>query len=168
MVPGSVGRLAPGTELRLVNPDTGLDVTPGEPGELWVRGPQVMAGYLGRVDADGNLFIVGRLKELIKVNAIQVAPAELEALLAGHPQVADAAVIPRPDERTGEVPMAVVVARGPLEPGELIAWVAARVAPHKRIRAVRVVREIPRTPSGKIQRRTLVEAGRAELEDAGT
>ncbi len=189
MLPGSVGRLAPGTELRLVDPDAGLDAGPGEPGEVWVRGPQVMAGYLGRaeataemlvaggwlrtgdlgrVDADGNLFIVDRLKELIKVNAIQVAPAELEALLGGHPQVADAAVIPRPDERTGEVPVAVVVARGPLEPGELIAWVAARVAPHKRICAVRLVREIPRTPSGKILRRLLVEADRAELEGAGT
>ena len=189
MLPGSVGRLAPGTELRLVDPDTGRDVSPGGPGELWVRGPQVMAGYLGRpeataqmlgvggwlrtgdlgrIDAGGNLFIVDRLKELIKVNAIQVAPAELEALLAGHPQVADAAVIPRPDERTGEVPVAVVVARGPLDPGELIAWVAARVAPHKRIRAVRLVREIPRTPSGKILRRLLIEADRAELAGAGT
>ena len=189
MVPGSVGRLAPGTGLRLVDPDTSRDASPGEPGELWVRGPQVMAGYLGRpeataeilgpggwlrtgdlgrVDAGGNLFVVDRLKELIKVNAIQVAPAELEALLAGHPQVADAAVISRPDEKTGEVPVAVVVARGPLEPVELIAWVAGRVAPHKRIRAVRLVREIPRTPSGKILRRLLVEADRAELAGSGT
>ena len=142
MLPGSVGRLAPGTELRVVDPGTGRDARPGEPGELWVRGPQVMAGYLGRpeataemldaggwlrtgdlgrVDAGGYLFIVDRLKELIKVNALQVAPAELEALLAGHPQVADAAVVPRPDERTGEAPVAFVVARGPLEPGQLIA-----------------------------------------------
>jgi acyl-CoA synthetase (AMP-forming)/AMP-acid ligase II len=184
MVPGSVGRLAPGTELRLVDTATGRDTSPGEPGELLVRGPQVMAGYLGRpeataeilgaggwlrtgdlgrVDADGNLFIVDRLKELIKVNAFQVAPAEIEALLASHPQVADAAVIPRPDERTGEAPVAVVVARGPLEPGQLIAWVAGRVAPHKRIRAVRLVREIPRTPSGKILRRLLIEADRAAV-----
>jgi len=183
MLPGSVGRLGPGTELRLLDPDTGRDARPGEPGELCVRGPQVMAGYLGRpeataqmlgaggwlrtgdlgrVDPGGHLFIVDRLKELIKVNAIQVAPAELEAVLAGHPQVADAAVVPRPDERTGEAPVAFVVARGSLEPGQLIAWVAARVAPHKRIRAVRLVREIPRTPSGKILRRLLVEADRAE------
>ena len=189
MLPGSVGRLAPGTELRLLDPDTGRDARPGEPGELCVRGPQVMAGYLGRpeataqmlgaggwlrtgdlgrVDPGGHLFIVDRLKELIKVNAIQVAPAELEAVLAGHPQVADAAVVPRPDERTGEAPVAFVVARGPLEPGQLIAWVAARVAPHKRIRAVRLVREIPRTPSGKILRRLLVEADRAELAGAGS
>jgi len=189
MLPGSVGRLAPGTELRLLDPDTGRDARPGEPGELCVRGPQVMAGYLGRpeataqmlgaggwlrtgdlgrVDPGGHLFIVDRLKELIKVNAIQVAPAELEAVLAGHPQVADAAVVPRPDERTGEAPVAFVVARGSLEPGQLIAWVAARVAPHKRIRAVRLVREIPRTPSGKILRRLLVEADRAELTGAGS
>jgi len=189
MLPGSVGRLAPGTELRLLDPDTGRDARPGEPGELCVRGPQVMAGYLGRpeataqmlgaggwlrtgdlgrVDPGGRLFIVDRLKELIKVNAIQVAPAELEAVLAGHPQVADAAVVPRPDERTGEAPVAFVVARGSLEPGQLIAWVAARVAPHKRIRAVRLVREIPRTPSGKILRRLLVEADRAELAGAGS
>jgi acyl-CoA synthetase (AMP-forming)/AMP-acid ligase II len=189
MLPGSVGRLGPGTELRLLDPDTGRDARPGEPGELCVRGPQVMAGYLGRpeataqmlgsggwlrtgdlgrVDPGGHLFIVDRLKELIKVNAIQVAPAELEALLAGHPQVADVAVVPRPDERTGEAPVAFVVARGPLEPGQLIAWVAARVAPHKRIRAVRLVREIPRTPSGKILRRLLVEADRAELAGAGS
>jgi acyl-CoA synthetase (AMP-forming)/AMP-acid ligase II len=185
MLPGSVGRLGPGTELRLLDPGTGRDARPGEPGELCVRGPQVMAGYLGRpeataqmlgaggwlrtgdlgrVDPGGHLFIVDRLKELIKVNAIQVAPAELEAVLAGHPQVADAAVVPRPDERTGEMPVAFVVSRGPLEPGQLIAWVAARVAPHKRIRAVRLVREIPRTPSGKILRRLLVEADRAELD----
>jgi acyl-CoA synthetase (AMP-forming)/AMP-acid ligase II len=77
--------------------------------------------------------------------------------------VADAAVIPRPDERTGEVPVAYVVARGPLDPGQLVAWVAERVAPHKRIRAVRLVGQIPRTPAGKILRRTLVEAERAAV-----
>jgi acyl-CoA synthetase (AMP-forming)/AMP-acid ligase II len=181
MAPGSVGRLAPGTEARLVDPATGGDAGPGEPGELWVRGPQVMAGYLdrpaataelldadgwlrtgdlGRVDADGNIFIVDRLKEPIKVNAFQVAPAELEALLAGHPQVADAAVIPRADDSAGEIPVAVVVPRGALGPDELMAWVAERVAPHKRIRAVRLVSDIPRTAAGKILRRELIEADR--------
>jgi acyl-CoA synthetase (AMP-forming)/AMP-acid ligase II len=181
MPPGSAGQVAPGTELRLVDPVTGHDAEPGERGELWARGPQVMTGYLGRpeataqmldpqgwlhtgdlgrIDANGHVFVVDRLKELIKVNAFQVAPAELEALLVGHPQVADAAVIPRPDKRTGEVPVAVVVPRGPLEPRQLIAWVAARVSPHKRIRAVSLVSEIPRTPSGKIMRRLLIEADR--------
>ena len=176
--------MAPGTELRLVDPATGREAGPGQPGELYVRGPQVMAGYLGRpaatsemldaggwlrtgdlgrIDAGRHLFIVDRLKELIKVNAFQVAPAELEALLVGHPQVVDAAVIPRPDERAGQVPVAYVAARGPLEPGQLIAWVAERVAPYKHIRAVRSVSEIPRTPSGKILRCLLVEADRGTL-----
>ncbi|MFL6190281.1 MAG: AMP-binding protein, partial [Actinomycetes bacterium] len=151
-VPGTVGRVMPNTELRVVDPASGRDLGPGVRGELWARGPQVMAGYLGRpdataeildadgwlhtgdlgqVDRDGNVFVVDRLKELIKVSAYQVAPAELEALLAGHPAVADAAVIPRPDDTHGEVPVAVVVPRGELDTDELIAWVAERVAPHK-------------------------------------
>jgi acyl-CoA synthetase (AMP-forming)/AMP-acid ligase II len=94
---------------------------------------------------------------LIKVNASQVAPAELEAVLATHPLVVDAAVIGRPDAATGEAPVAVVVAREPLDARDLRAWVAARVAPYKRIRAVRFVDAIPRTPAGKILRRELVE-----------
>jgi acyl-CoA synthetase (AMP-forming)/AMP-acid ligase II len=181
-VPGSVGTLLPSTELRVVDPVTGGDLGAGVDGELLVRGPQVMAGYLnapdataemlspdgwlrtgdlGRVDADGNVFVLDRLKELIKVNAFQVAPAELEALLLTRPEVADAAVIPRPDERTGEAPVAVVVARGELDKEALMAWVAERVAPHKRVRDVRVVDEIPRTPAGKLLRRRLVEDDRA-------
>jgi acyl-CoA synthetase (AMP-forming)/AMP-acid ligase II len=179
--PGSVGRAMPSTELRVVDPETGADLGPGEPGELWVRGPQTMAGYLHRTDAtaamidadgwlrtgdlavvdeDGQVFIVDRLKELIKVNAFQVAPAELEAVLAAHPAVADAAVVGRPDAVTGEAPVAAVVAREALDPDDLMAWVAARVAPYKRIRAVRFVDAIPRTPAGKILRRVLVERER--------
>ncbi len=175
-VPGSVGRVAPNTELAVVDPDTGAPLGPGEPGELRVRGPQVMAGYrdrpeataaahapdgwlrtgdLGHVDADGNVFVTDRLKELIKVDALQVAPAELEALLLEHPGVADAAVVPRADERHGQVPVAVVVPSGPLDDDALLAWAAARVAPHKRIRAIRRVEAIPRTPGGKIRRRML-------------
>jgi acyl-CoA synthetase (AMP-forming)/AMP-acid ligase II len=139
-VPGCAGQIAAGTQVRLVDPATNRDAAPGGPGELWARGPQVMTGYLGqpqataadldpdgwvrtgdfgRIDALGNLFITGRLKELIKVNAYQVAPAELEALLASHPRIADVAVIPRPDERAGQVPVAVVVPRGTLRPDEL-------------------------------------------------
>jgi acyl-CoA synthetase (AMP-forming)/AMP-acid ligase II len=177
VAPGSVGRPMPGTELRVVDPESGADLGPGEPGELWVRGPQTMAGYLHRpdataamidadgwlrtgdlvvVDEEGQVFIVDRLKELIKVNAFQVAPAELEAVLAAHPAVADAAVIGRPDAVTGEAPVAAVVALDALEAEELMAWVAARVAPYKRIRAVRFVDAIPRTPAGKILRRVLV------------
>jgi acyl-CoA synthetase (AMP-forming)/AMP-acid ligase II len=178
-VPGSVGRLVPNTELRVVDPASGTDAGAGQPGELWVRGPQVMAGYLGRpdataeildpqgwvrtgdlgrIDAHGNVWIVERLKELIKVSGYQVAPAELEQLIAAHPAVADVAVIPRPDERRGEVPIAVVVPRElSLDAEALVAWVAKRVAPYKRIRAVRFVERIPRTPSGKVLRRVLIE-----------
>ena len=175
-VPGSVGQVAPNTELAIVDVATGAALGPGEPGEIRVRGPQVMAGYrdrpdataavidpdgwlrtgdLGVVDPDGNVFVVDRLKELIKVDALQVAPAELEALLLEHPDVADAAVVPRPDERHGEVPVAVVVAARELDDAALLAWVAERVAPHKRLRAVRRVEAIPRTPGGKILRRAL-------------
>jgi acyl-CoA synthetase (AMP-forming)/AMP-acid ligase II len=161
---GSVGRPMPNTEVRLVD------------GELWVRGPQVMQGYLGapeataemlgpdgwlrtgdlvEIDAHGDLYVRDRLKDLIKVNGLQVAPAELEALLQSHPAVADAAVLRRPHPRTGEVPVAVVVPRADVEPRALMAWVAERVAPHKRLAAVELAAEIPRTPSGKILRRAL-------------
>jgi acyl-CoA synthetase (AMP-forming)/AMP-acid ligase II len=152
-VPGSVGRAMPDTELRLVD------------GELWVRGPQVASGCAGpdgwlrtgdagRIDEDGNVFIVDRLKELIKVSGYQVAPAELEAVLAEHPAVNDVAVVGRPDERRGEVPVAVVV--GDVGEAELLAWAAERVAPYKRPRAVRHTDAIPRTASGKIVRRAMV------------
>jgi len=182
-VPGTVGRVMPNTELRVVDPASGRDLGPGEPGELLGRGPQVMAGYrnrpeataamvgpdgwlrtgdLGLVDAGGNVVIVDRLKELIKVRGHQVAPAELEALLATHPAVADAAVLGREDPEDGEVPVAVVVPRAGADPdpGRLLAWVAERVAPHKRLRAVRFADAIPRTPSGKLLRRALRDEAR--------
>jgi 4-coumarate--CoA ligase len=102
--------------------------------------------------------VVDRVKELIKYKGYQVPPAELEALLVSHPAVADAAVIPIPDERGGEAPKACVVPAGDeLDADELIEWVAERVAPFKRIRAVEVVEEIPKSPSGKILRRLLRE-----------
>ena len=182
-VPGTVGRVIPNTELRVVDPLTGRDLGPGRPGELLARGPQVMAGYLhrpeataamvdpdgwlhtgdlGLVDGDGNVVIVDRLKELIKVSGHQVAPAELEALLATHPAVADAAVLRRLDPASGEVPVAVVVPRPGAEPDpdELLAWVAERVEPRKRVRAVRFADTIPRTPSGKLLRRALADQDR--------
>jgi acyl-CoA synthetase (AMP-forming)/AMP-acid ligase II len=175
-LPGSVGRIMPSTELRVVDPERGRDLGAGDRGELWVRGPQVMAGYLdrpaataevldadgwlrtgdlGSVDAAGNVFVHDRLKELIKVNAHQVAPAELEALLMTHPGVADAAVVRRPDRRCGEVPVAVVVPRSALDAGALIGWAAERTASYKRLADVRVAERIPRTPAGKIMRRKL-------------
>jgi acyl-CoA synthetase (AMP-forming)/AMP-acid ligase II len=177
IVPGSVGTLLPGTEGRIVD----AAGEPAEEGELWIRGPQVMSGYLGRpdetaamLDADGwlhtgdlvraddagNLFIVDRLKELIKYKGFQVAPAELEALLITHPRVQDAAVVRGHDAQAGEIPVAYVVAAGELDGDELMAWVAERVAPHKRVRRVELIDAIPKSPSGKILRRTLVERER--------
>ncbi|CAN5918227.1 4-coumarate--CoA ligase family protein [soil metagenome] len=156
---GSVGPAIPGTESRLVDVETGDDVAVGEPGELLVRGPQVMRGYLNNPDATaatidddgwlhtgdiatiddrGYVTIVDRVKELIKYKGFQVAPAELEALLLTHDAVADAAVIGRPDEEAGEIPIAFIVAAGgELDPDELLAFVADRIAPHKRVRGAR-------------------------------
>ena len=175
--PGSVGPPLPGTECRLVDPGTGVDVVPGERGELWIRGPQVMLGYLGNpaataamLDADGWLHtgdvavvdeegwftIVDRVKELIKYKGFQVAPAELEAILITHPLIADCAVIGIPDEEAGELPKAFVVpADDALNPDEVIGFAAGQVAPHKRIRAIELVETIPKSPSGKILRRLL-------------
>jgi acyl-CoA synthetase (AMP-forming)/AMP-acid ligase II len=179
--PGSAGMLVPNTEARVVDPATGADAPPGEVGELWVRGPQLMNGYLGnpeataavldaegwlrtgdlvRFDANGWLFVVDRLKELIKYKGHQVAPAELEALLGAHPAVADCAVVGRPDEQAGEIPVAYVVPRRDVTGNELIAYVADQVAPQHRVRAVEFVEQIPRSPAGKILRRVLVERER--------
>jgi acyl-CoA synthetase (AMP-forming)/AMP-acid ligase II len=179
---GSVGRLVANTEARVVDPEGGADLGVGRTGELWVRGPQVMRGYRHRPDAtaatvdadgwlhtgdlcyldeDGYLYVVDRLKELIKYKGYQVAPAELEHLLLTHPAVADAAVVPRPDPEAGEVPVAHVALRGQATAEELLAYVAERVAPYKRVRAVRIADSVPRSPSGKLLRRLLVEAERA-------
>jgi acyl-CoA synthetase (AMP-forming)/AMP-acid ligase II len=173
---GSCGQLLPGTEARVVNPDTADDVERRIQGEIWFRGPQAFKGYLnndemtsatvtadgwvrtgdvGYVDNDGYLFITDRLKELIKVKGYQVAPAELEALLYTHPAVADAAVIGRADERDGERPVAYVVPRSELQPSELKQWIAERVSAHKQLADVIVCEEIPKSLSGKILRRVL-------------
>ena len=175
--PGSIGQPLAGTECRLVDPETGEDVAKGERGELWIRGPQVMLGYLNNPEAtvntidgegwlhtgdvataddDGYFFIVDRLKELIKYKGFQVPPAELEALIITHPKVADVAVIGVPDEEAGELPKAyVVTAADDFNVDELMEWVGEQVAPQKRIRLVEVVDEIPKSPSGKILRRVL-------------
>ncbi len=177
-VHGQAGILLPGTEARVVDPETGADLGTGGTGEIWIRGPQLMSGYLnrpdataetidadgwlhtgdiGRVDAAGRVFITDRIKELIKYKAFQVAPAELEALLCSHPAISGAAVIGAPDEEAGELPTAFVVANGQLSNDELMSWVAERVAPHKRIRRVERVDAIPCSPTGKILRRELRE-----------
>ena len=179
---GKVGVLVAGTECRVVDVDTGRDVLPGEAGEVWIRGPQVMKGYLnnpdataatidangwlhtgdiGTVDDEGYLTVVDRLKELIKVKGFQVAPAELESLLMGHPQIADVAVIPVADDEAGEVPKAFVVARGPVTADEVISFIHPQVAPYKRLRYVEFIDSIPKSPSGKILRRILVQRERA-------
>ena len=163
---GSCGHLLPGVQAR-IDPESG---------ELWIRSPALMTGYLGRPDAtaatvdaegwlhtgdvahfdeNGALFVVDRIKELIKVKAFQVAPAELEAVLRAHPAVADAAVIGIPDERSGEVPKAFVVARTPVSADELRAHVAAKVAPYKQVREVEFIDAVPVSLSGKILRRLL-------------
>ena len=180
--PGSIGPSLPDTESRIVDPESGEDVATGERGELWIRGPQVMAGYLGNeeatretvdeegwlhtgdiaiADEDGWLAIVDRLKELIKFKGFQVAPAELEALLVGHPSIADAAVIPLPDEEAGEIPKAFCVLSGEVTADEIKAYVAERVSSYKQVRQVEIVDEIPKSASGKILRRVLVDRERA-------
>jgi acyl-coenzyme A synthetase/AMP-(fatty) acid ligase len=112
------------------------------------------------VDDDGYVFIVDRVKELIKYKGHQVAPAELEAVLVSHPAITDAAVVRTPDEQAGEVPKAFVVASSELSADEVMAWVAERVAPYKKVRVVEFVDEIPKTPSGKILRHVLMERDR--------
>ncbi|MCP3912941.1 MAG: 4-coumarate--CoA ligase family protein [Actinomycetia bacterium] len=178
---GSCGITVPNTECRIVSED-GEDQPVGGEGELWVRGPQVMPGYLNNpeataetidadgwlhtgdvavVDEDGHVFIVDRLKELIKYKGFQVPPAELEALIVTHPAVADAAVIGIPDDEAGELPKAFVV----LKPGEsatvadIQEFVGQHVASYKHVRLVDFVDEIPKSASGKILRRFLRDGG---------
>ncbi|MFH0176416.1 4-coumarate--CoA ligase family protein [Streptomyces cacaoi] len=179
---GTVGKLIAGTEMRIVSlDDPDKDLEAGEAGEILIRGPQIMKGYLGRpdatadmidgdgwlhtgdvgrVDADGWLFVVDRVKELIKYKGFQVAPAELEALLLTHPGIADAAVIGVYNDDGNEVPHAYVV-RQPTSPdlseGEIAMYVAERVAPYKRVRRVTFIDAVPRAASGKILRRQLRE-----------
>jgi 4-coumarate--CoA ligase len=179
----SIGPLVPNTEARVVDPETGADVEvpdsgASEPGELWVRGPQVMVGYLNRPDetaemldadgwlrtgdiatvtADGIFRIVDRLKELIKYKGYQVAPAILEAVLLEHPLVADAAVIGAHDDDGQEVPKAFIVrqADADLSADDVMAFVASHVAPHEKVRQVEFIDIIPKSSSGKILRKDL-------------
>ncbi|MEQ8718362.1 MAG: AMP-binding protein [Acidimicrobiales bacterium] len=184
---GTIGPPVPNTEVRLVDPVTGEDAEDGGRGEVWIRGPQVMKGYLnrpdattatlddegwlhtgdiGEVDDEGDFSIVDRLKELIKYKGFQVPPAELEALLLTHPDIVDAAVIPIPDDEAGEIPKAFVVTKPQTSPTpeSIMAFVAERVASYKQIRALEMVDEIPKSASGKILRRVLRDR---ELDAAG-
>ncbi|KAK3040612.1 hypothetical protein RJ639_026933 [Escallonia herrerae] len=187
---GSGGRLAANMEARIVDPGTGEALPPGHRGELWLRGPMIMKGYVGDAeataatldsegwlktgdlcyfDSDGFLYIVDRLKELIKYKAYQVPPAELEHLLQSIPEIADAAVIPYPDEEAGQIPMAYVVRKpGSCITGAQIVDLVAKqaclllnylhklVSPYKKIRRIAFINSIPRSPAGKILRRELV------------
>jgi acyl-CoA synthetase (AMP-forming)/AMP-acid ligase II len=172
----TVGRAVPGVSIRVVSLDTGEEVGLGEVGEIQVRSDSVMAGYLpdsataaafsdgwyrtgdvGHVDAEGWLRITDRSKEMIKVRGFQVAPAEVEAVLHGHPCVEDCAVFGVPDAVSGEAVVAAVKACRPVEAQELIALVADALASYKRPSRVEFVAEIPRLPSGKVLRRVLKE-----------
>ncbi|CAN6610613.1 hypothetical protein TRVA0_004S02894 [Trichomonascus vanleenenianus] len=176
--PAAVGWLVAGLEARIVGAD-GVDVPPGEPGELWLRGPNIMKGYLDNAEAtaaafgDGRWFktgdvaiynkssqqyyIVDRVKELIKSKGHQVAPAEVEALLLKHPNVRDAAVVGvYSEEEATEYPRAFVVLDEGISPIDVKNWFDKSVARHKRLWGGLVVLEaIPKSPSGKILRRTL-------------
>lgn len=177
--PGSIGQLLPNMKFKVVDVETGKELGHKQTGELVVYGPNRMVGYLhnekatkNTIDEDGflhtgdivymdeeeNCYVVDRLKELIKYKGFQVAPAELEAILLSHPDIADVAVIGKPDLEAGELPMAFVV----LKPGakitgsEIISWAEKKSAPHKKLRGgVVMIDVIPKSASGKILRRVL-------------
>lgn len=181
--PGSAGRVVPNTEVKIVDITNGDEVAQGKEGELLIRGPQIMQGYLGKaeetaacldkegwyhtgdvgyVDSEGDFFIVDRTKELIKYKGMQVAPAELEALLLTHPAILDVGVVRKKDEEAGEIPKAFVVLKADeasraVGAEAIMAWVAERVSPHKRVRALEFIDMIPKSASGKILRRLLLE-----------
>ncbi|KAK1269433.1 4-coumarate--CoA ligase-like 9 [Acorus gramineus] len=187
----SVGFVLPNLEIKFIDPDTGRSMPRNSPGELCVRSQCVMQGYyrnkeeteraidsqgwlhtgdVGYIDDDGDVFIVDRIKELIKYKGFQVAPAELEAILLSHPSVEDAAVFGLPDEEAGEIPAScVVMGRGAEErEEEVMKFVASNVASYKRVRVLHFVDTIPKSPSGKIMRRLLRDNMMKRLSDKKT
>ncbi|CAL4893055.1 unnamed protein product [Urochloa decumbens] len=175
---GSTGRVSENVEVKIVDPVTGKPLSVGQKGELLVRGPAVMTGYVGDdeanactfdsegwlktgdlcyIDNDGFLFVVDRLKELIKYKGYQVPPAELELVLQTLPEVVEAAVLPYPHEEAGQIPVALVVRQpgSKVTEAQVMDHVAKRVAPYKKIRKVLFVDSIPKSPAGKILRRQL-------------
>ncbi|KAK4158489.1 hypothetical protein C8A00DRAFT_10698 [Chaetomidium leptoderma] len=191
---GSVGKLMPNMEAKIVSED-GKEVVEGESGELWLKGPNVFPGYFKnpertkeafssdgffktgdvfRRDKHGNFYCVDRLKELIKYNGYPVPPAELEGVLIGHKEVADACVIGIEDQANAtEVPLAYVVLREGVDASdgkaqELTEWVASQVAPHKKLRGgIRFVDQVPKSPSGKVLRRVMREQAKKEQRASG-
>ncbi|GER26131.1 4-coumarate--CoA ligase family protein [Striga asiatica] len=183
---GTAGTLSPSMEARIVDPDSGELLPVNRTGELWLRGPSIMKGYLSNeeatastldsngwlktgdlcyIDDGGFIFVVDRLKELIKYKGYQVAPAELEAVLLTHPEIADAAVIPFPDAEVGQFPMAYVVRKkgSTLPESHVMDFIAKQVAPYKRVRRVAFVGSIPKNPSGKILRKDLIKLAVSKL-----
>ncbi|XP_045807058.1 4-coumarate--CoA ligase 1-like [Trifolium pratense] len=177
--PGACGTVVRNAEMKIVDPETGNSLPRNQSGEICIRGDQIMKGYLndveatertidkegwlhtgdiGYIDDDDELFIVDRLKELIKYKGFQVAPAELEALLLSHPKISDAAVVPMKDEAAGEVPVAFVVRSNghtDLTEDEIKQFISKQVVFYKRINRVFFIDAIPKSPSGKILRKDL-------------
>ena len=172
----SVGAALAGNQWKIIDPQSGAPLPHGQDGEICLRSPSMMSGYLkrpretadcldadgwlrsgdlGHADAEGRLTVTGRLKELIKVGGYQVAPAELEALLLAHPSVAEACVIGEADGAGGEAPVAYVVRKTPVSAATLQSLVAANVAPYKQLREVVFVASLPRSHAGKVLRREL-------------
>jgi long-chain acyl-CoA synthetase len=183
--PGSVGRVVPGTECRIVDLDTGADLGTGELGEVLLRGPQLMAGYLGlpdapdidadgwfhtgdvgSTDADGWLFLADRIKDVFKVDNELVSPHEIERVLAADPAVADCVVVDHPDEFSGALVWAGVVpaAGRPADLAAIVERANARLADHQRIRHVEELSAVPRSPNGKVDRRSLRDRLRATVD----
>ncbi|OIW07932.1 hypothetical protein TanjilG_20033 [Lupinus angustifolius] len=183
---GTAGLLSPSMEGKIVDTESGEALPVNRTGELWLRGPFIMKGYFGNqeatastidsegwlrtgdvcyIDNDGFLFIVDRLKELIKYKGYQVPPAELEALLLTHPAISDAAVIPYPDNEAGQVPMGYIVRNtgSSLSEKEVMDFVAKQVAPYKRIRRVAFISSVPKNASGKILRKDLIKLATSKL-----
>ncbi|KAJ4958288.1 hypothetical protein NE237_025399 [Protea cynaroides] len=176
--PGTCGTVVRNAELKIVDPETGASLPRNQPGEIWIKGAQIMKGYLndpeatartidkegwlhtgdvGYVDDDDELFIVDRLKEIIKYKGFQVAPAELEAILLTHPHISDAAVVSMKDDAAGEVPVAFVVKSNGYDVTEddIKQYISKRVMFYKRINRVFFVEAIPKSPAGKILRKDL-------------
>ncbi|PHT32733.1 4-coumarate--CoA ligase-like 4 [Capsicum baccatum] len=183
---GTAGMLSPSMEAKIVDPESGEAFPVNKTGELWLRGPSIMKGYFSNeeatastlgsdgwlrtgdlcyIDEDGFIFVVDRLKELIKYKGYQVPPAELEALLLTHPEISDAAVIPFPDKDVGQFPMAYIVRKSgsTISESAIMDFVAKQVAPYKRIRRVAFVASIPKNPSGKILRKDLIKLATCKL-----
>ncbi|CAI9777935.1 unnamed protein product [Fraxinus pennsylvanica] len=183
---GTAGLLSPCMEAKIVDPESGKALPVNRTGELWLRGPSIMKGYFSNeeatastldsdgwlrtgdlcyVDEDGFVFVVDRLKELIKYKGYQVPPAELDALLLTHPDITDAAVIPFPDEKVGQFPMAYVVRKtgSYISESAVMDFIAKQVAPYKKIRRVAFTASIPKNPSGKILRKDLIKLAESKL-----